>query len=112
MALLFHRTVGRLGRLQSAYQQIVSGEGFYVSLRGKIENAESNREHHPGTVSPTLKDKIEIKDLAFAYGETPAVRGLSLEIPAGKFVTLHGPSGSGKSTLVDLVLGLHLADFG
>jgi ATP-binding cassette subfamily C protein len=112
MALLFHRTVGRLGRLQSAYQQIATGEGFYVSLRGKIGNAESNRERYLGTISPTLIDKIEIDNLAFAYGETPAVRGLSLEIPAGKFVTLFGPSGSGKSTLVDLVLGLHVPDSG
>ncbi len=49
------------------------------------------------------------QDLDFTYqlGRTlfPALRGLSVEIPAGKITALAGPSGSGKSTLLHL-LGL------
>jgi putative ABC transport system ATP-binding protein len=42
----------------------------------------------------------------------PVLNGLSLEIPAGQFVSLMGPSGSGKTTILNLVGGLDHADSG
>ncbi|WP_209438528.1 metal ABC transporter ATP-binding protein [Natronococcus sp. JC468] len=53
-----------------------------------------------------------MEDVTFAYGETVAVRDVSLTIEAGDFLGLVGPNGSGKTTLLHLMLGLHSPDSG
>lgn len=51
---------------------------------------------------------IIFDDVLFDYGDsasggTPALRGVSLEVPEGHTVALVGPSGAGKSTILNLV---------
>ena len=49
---------------------------------------------------------IVLEDVVKQYGDTPAVRGVSLEIASGEFVALMGPSGCGKTTTLRLIAGL------
>ena len=49
---------------------------------------------------------IEFEKITFAYGETLAVKEVSLTVDQGGFVAIVGPNGSGKSTLIKLALGL------
>ena len=49
---------------------------------------------------------LHVSDLALGYGAEPVVEGVSLEVAAGKFVSLVGPSGSGKTSILRAVTGL------
>jgi phosphate transport system ATP-binding protein len=44
--------------------------------------------------------ELESRELSVFYGDTPAVRGVSIQIPDRKVVAFIGPSGCGKSTLL------------
>ena len=49
---------------------------------------------------------VEIRDVRKAYGATPVIHGVNIEIEDGEFVILVGPSGCGKSTLLRMIAGL------
>jgi osmoprotectant transport system ATP-binding protein len=49
---------------------------------------------------------IELREVSHAYGDTPAVRALSLSAAAGQTLAIIGPSGCGKSTVLKLAAGL------
>ena len=55
---------------------------------------------------------LEIKDLHVSYGGIQALRGVSLNVPDGKIVTLIGANGAGKSTLMRTISGLVKAQSG
>ncbi|MGI9420043.1 MAG: ABC transporter ATP-binding protein [Geminicoccaceae bacterium] len=56
--------------------------------------------------------RLTISDLHKHYGDTHAVKGVSLDIPEGEFAVLVGPSGCGKSTLLRSIAGLEQIDQG
>jgi ABC-type multidrug transport system fused ATPase/permease subunit len=60
------------------------------------------------TKTMELKDKIELKNIVYAYPNTDKLifDNANMQIPYGKSVGIMGPSGAGKSTIVDILLGL------
>lgn len=59
-----------------------------------------------------MSPMIEGRDVTYAFGETPALRGASLAVSAGEVVAVMGPSGSGKSTLLHCLAGILRPDSG
>ena len=55
---------------------------------------------------------LKIKDLHVSYGGIKALRGVDLEVPDGKIVTLIGANGAGKSTTLRTISGLVKAESG
>jgi ABC-type Mn2+/Zn2+ transport system ATPase subunit len=61
---------------------------------------------HAGTPAPSSALDVELTDVDTGYGETMALRGVSLAVPSGSLVAVVGPNGAGKSTLLKLIAGV------
>jgi len=55
---------------------------------------------------------IHLQGVEKTLGGQPVLRGVNLEIPAGKLTTIIGPSGEGKSVLLKHMIGLMQPDRG
>ncbi len=55
---------------------------------------------------------VTARGLHKRYGALPVLRGVDLEVPAGRITGLVGPNAAGKSTLIKMLLGLVRPDAG
>src|SRR3569833_1687534 len=55
---------------------------------------------------------IEARHINKAFGATPVLQDVSVEVPSGSLTALLGPSGGGKSTLLRVIAGLEQPDSG
>jgi ABC-type multidrug transport system fused ATPase/permease subunit len=58
---------------------------------------------------PAGDGHVEIRDVSFTYvgADEPVLRGVDLDVPAGRTIAIVGGTGSGKSTLVSLLPRLY-----
>ncbi len=64
------------------------------------------------TARSTHGAAIELRNLGKRYGSITALENVSMNLPAGEFVTLLGPSGSGKTTTLNAIAGFLQPDEG
>ena len=55
---------------------------------------------------------VELTEAHKSYGATKVVKGISLKIESGEFISLLGPSGCGKTTTLRMIAGLETLDSG
>ena len=58
------------------------------------------------------KTAIQIKGLKKSYNNTPALKGVDIEISKGELFGLLGPNGAGKTTTINILTGLVFKDAG
>jgi spermidine/putrescine transport system ATP-binding protein len=55
---------------------------------------------------------LSIRKVVKRFGARPVLRGITLDVAAGEFLTILGESGSGKTTLLRLIAGFESLDSG
>ncbi|WP_458190083.1 ABC transporter ATP-binding protein [Haladaptatus sp. NG-WS-4] len=87
-----------------------------IALLAAPEDAEFSPEAGDtgGTDWLAVDGRISYDDVSFTYpdAESPALDGVSFDVPGGAFVGVVGPSGAGKSTLCSLLLRFDEPDAG
>ena len=106
-----------IGQMQGPVSQFVSfmqqTQDAQLSLErlGEIHgNPDEEPEGTDAGTELTGKDSIRLQNVEFTYGSEKSkriIKGLTLDIPAGKTTAIVGLSGSGKTTLIKLMLGFY-----
>jgi ABC-type Fe3+/spermidine/putrescine transport system ATPase subunit len=69
------------------------------------QDARKSRQPQPETL-------LSIREVGKQFGNRNVLRGISLDVVAGEFLTILGESGSGKTTLLRLIAGFEQLDRG
>jgi ATP-binding cassette, subfamily B, bacterial MsbA len=102
MALTF-QPIRRLGDLSGIWQVAAAS---MERIFGLMDTAPLSRRPAGVTGRRFAAPEITLRDVHFAYGETPVLNGLGFTAPAGGVTALVGASGAGKSTVFHLLTGL------
>ncbi|HEX8199779.1 MAG TPA: ABC transporter ATP-binding protein [Isosphaeraceae bacterium] len=96
----FYTRMESMSRIINATQRAAASAGRLFEILDRVpsvaEPAEPVRLDH-------VRGAIELRGIAFRYGNRPILHGVDLAIRPGEMIGLVGSSGAGKSTLVNLV---------
>ena len=116
LVALFARALPLLQGLQGSWQDWAHSAPAAEATMQMIGAAEAAREHEPppGLARPQLAEAIVLQDVSVQFHgrDLPALKQVSLTLPAGSITSVAGASGAGKSTLADLLGGLIAPDSG
>ncbi len=67
---------------------------------------------NPDTPPPAPEVVLSLQNITKSFGDTKVLKGISLDVYKGEFVTLLGSSGCGKTTTLRIISGLEAPDSG
>jgi len=86
------------------YPAIMAGAVAAADRVFEVFDVPAGEVDRPGETEARFTERVEYRDLSFAYGDEAAVlHGVSLTVRRGQVLAIVGPSGAGKTTLVDLL---------
>jgi ATP-binding cassette, subfamily B, bacterial HlyB/CyaB len=100
----------RLAQVWQDFQQV----RLSIDRLGDILNTVPEPGQRGQASLPPIRGEIRVDNVTFRYriDATPALREISLHIPAGQVLGIVGSSGSGKSTLARLIQRLYVPESG
>ncbi len=102
---------GSIASLGNFYTELVGAVGATERVREILKSPTETEERPRGNASAgRLRGNVSFREVQFSYptrADVEVLKGVSLDIPAGRKVALVGQSGAGKSTIMQLLLQFH-----
>jgi subfamily B ATP-binding cassette protein MsbA len=104
---IFYNIINPAKTLSTSFSNMRKGAAAINRIEEILQTPITVDDNPNGKQLIAFTDKIEFKDVSFAYDDVVILDKVSLTVKKGKTIALVGSSGAGKSTLADLVPRFH-----
>jgi len=104
--LFFYRCMIEVGHFNRHWQLLSSYAGSLELVWTAAMEMEQHRERRDGEAVDCFYEKIELRDVSYAYDAQAVLQDVNIRIGKNTSVAFVGASGAGKTTLVDLLTGV------
>lgn len=104
---IFYNIINPAKSLSTSFSNMRKGAAAINRIEEILKTPITVDDNPNGKQLPEFTDRIEFKNVRFAYDDAVILDAINLSIQKGKTVALVGSSGAGKSTLADLVPRFH-----
>ena len=104
---LFYNIINPVKTLSTSFSNMQKGSAAIARIEEVLKTPITVDDNINGKQLQSFNDKIEFRNVQFAYEDAVILDNIDLTIEKGKTIALVGSSGAGKSTLADLVPRFH-----
>jgi len=104
---IFYNIINPAKALSTSFSNMRKGAAAINRIEEVLKTPITVDDNPKGRLLPAFTDKIEFRNVSFAYDDTMILDNINLTVKKGQTIALVGSSGAGKSTLADLVPRFH-----
>lgn len=104
---IFYNIINPAKALSTSFSNMRKGAAAINRIEEILKTPITVDDNPAGKKLIEFKDRIEFRNVSFAYDDAVILDNINLTVEKGKTVALVGSSGAGKSTLADLVPRFH-----
>lgn len=104
---LFYNIINPAKSLSTSFSNMRKGTAAITRIEEILRTPITVDDNDEGKILQSFNEKIEFRNVFFAYEDAVILDNINLVVEKGKTVALVGSSGAGKSTLADLVPRFH-----
>ncbi len=104
---IFYNIINPAKSLSTSFSNMRKGAAAINRIEEVLNTPITVNDNPNGKKLIEFKDKIEFRNVRFAYDDAVILDNINLIVEKGKTIALVGSSGAGKSTLADLVPRFH-----